>query len=845
MVRLLTPLLFLTLLASAQADLGATSLNEGWHLQDIAKVPQTGAVLSAPSYKPTNWYKAVVPGTILTTLVKNGVYPEPFYGLNNLSIPDSLCRTSYWYRKTVTIPKTFAGQQTWIRFDGINYTAEIWVNGHQAGRMQGAFSRGTFNITPFVKPGQKVAIAVKVDPQPHPGEPHQKSVANGTGPNGGESARDGATFLAAIGWDWIPTIRDRNTGIWQGVTLYSTGAVVLKDPYVSSDVDLTKANHPADVTIETTVQNVSSKPVTGFLQGGFERVRFKQNVRLGPGETRKVVLTPAVVPALHLAKPALWYPNGYGNQTMHNLKLTFQTGGRASDLLSLRFGIRKIQYTLPGSDNLALSVNGIPVLCKGGDWGMDEGMKRIDPARLEAQISMHAQANYTMIRNWVGQSTSEDFYSLCDQHGILIWDEFFQPNPSDGPNPDDTVNYLANVREKILRFRNHPSIALWCARNEGNPPPIIHQGIDALNKELDGKRLYQPSSTDGRGVRSGGPYHWREPRHFYEVDAPFKTEIGTVSIPTLEALHAMMPEKDWETINEDWAEHDFTRGAQGGDWFPRRLAARYGVVKDTPDFVRKGQMMTYESYRAMYEGRNAKLFAPVTGVLTWMSNPSQPSFVWQLYTHDLEPNAALFATASACEPIHIQLNQSDWHVMVINNTPKHLTGYRARVDVYNLDGTLAYSNRPTPEAAPSSALDLGAVEFPTALSPTHFVVVRLFDPKGQMVSRGFYWRSNPDIQDDFRALDSLPKVQLKATARFKDGDGNVRIVNPSKSVALMVHLQLRDATTGRRILPVTYWDNYVSLLPGESRIISILARGASKPVVAIDGWNVVPMIVHP
>ena len=110
------------------------------------------------------------------------------------------------------------------------------------------------------------------------------------------------------------------------------------------------------------------------------------------------------------------------------------------------------------------------IFIRGGDWGLDEAMKRIPRERLEAEIKLHKLANLNLIRNWVGQSTSEDFYELCDKYGILLWDEFFQPNPSDGPNPTDMATYIANVRDKILRYRNHPSIAVWCARNEGNPP---------------------------------------------------------------------------------------------------------------------------------------------------------------------------------------------------------------------------------------------------------------------------------------------------------------------------------------------------------------------------------------
>jgi hypothetical protein len=222
-------------------------------------------------------------------------------------------------------------------------------------------------------------------------------------------------------------------------------------------------------------------------------------------------------------------------------------------------------------------VNGVPIFIRGGDWGLDEAVKRIPLERLDAEIHLHQLANLNMIRNWVGQSTGEDFYELCDKYGILVWDEFFQANPNDGPDPTDIPTYIANVRDKVLRFRNHPSIALWCARNEGYPPPEIDAALRKLLAELEPTRLYQPSSTDGAGVRSHGPYYWRAPRAFYKVtDDYFKTETGSVSVPTLESIHGMTPKKDWETINDDWAEHDLAKGNQHGDLYPLILAGRYG-----------------------------------------------------------------------------------------------------------------------------------------------------------------------------------------------------------------------------------------------------------------------------
>ena len=482
-----------TVIAQSNAQLSIVPVSD-WYLQDANKVPQTGAEVASEGFDATGWYKATVPGTVLTTLVNNHVYPEPLYGENNRPeiIPESLARTSYWYRTKVEIPKSYKGQHIWLNFEGINYSAVVWVNGTQIGAMHGAFIRGIFDISYHVKPGAWAVVAVLVSPQPHPGISHEHTLRNGLGQNGGETAVDGPTFLSTIGWDWIPAIRDRDTGIWQKVFLSVTGPVLVKDPLVTTDLPLPRTDS-ADVAVQATLENVGDKPLKGVLQGTIGSIAFEQPVELAPHCSQIAKFTPTTTPALRIEKPRLWWPNGYGAQNLYKLHLQFKLGKNISDMQDLDFGVRKITYYVPGSPNLTISVNGIPVFIRGGDWDLDEALKRIPRERLEAQIRMHQLANLNMIRNWVGQSTSEDFYELCDKYGILIWDEFFQPNPLDGPDPSDIETYLANVRDKILRFRNHPSIAIWCARNEGFPPRSIDEALRKLMAELEPTRLYQPT----------------------------------------------------------------------------------------------------------------------------------------------------------------------------------------------------------------------------------------------------------------------------------------------------------------------------------------------------------------
>ena len=823
-------------------------LGSGWQLQDVAKAQQAGAIVSSPEFNTAGWYPATVPGTVLTTLVNNHVYPEPLYGENNRPevIPESLARTSYWYRTLIAVPKSYKDHRIWLNFDGINYSAVVWLNGVQVGTIRGAFIRGVFDITAHVTPGRKAVLAVLVTPQPTPGIPHEHTLRNGLGQNGGATAIDGPTFLSTIGWDWIPAIRDRDTGIWQKVFLSATGPVVLKDPLVTTDLPLPQIDS-TDVKVQATVENVSDVDQKGVVQGTIENIAFEKEVELAAHSRQTVSFDAKTTPALHMEHPRLWWPNGYGAPNMYTLHLSFKQGRQISDAQDIDFGVRKISYNVPGTDTLTISVNGVQVFIRGGDWGLDEAMKRIPRERLDAQIHMHQMANLNLIRNWVGQSTGEDFYGLCDKYGIMVWDEFFQPNPNDGPDPTDIDTYIANVREKILRFRNHPSIVLWCARNEGFPPPEIDALLRKQMAELEPTRRYQPSSTDGAGVRSHGPYHWRTPREFYTVtDDYFKTETGSVSVPTLESIHGMMPKKDWETITDDWAEHDLAKGASGGDKYPDILAGRFGAIANLADFVRKAQLANYEAFRAMYEGRNAQLFHPTTAIITWMSHPAQPSFVWQLYHYDFEPMSSLFAVMHAGEMVHIQFNEATGELQVINNLPEEVKDAVAHISVFNLDGSPAYEHETKVTAEPDVATGLGPIEFPATASPVHFIKLDLHDATGKLLSSNFYWRSLPEHPDDFNDLNKLPLITLEAKVENKDVDGRrtltVWLHNPSKDIALMTHLQLRRRKSQERVLPVFYSDNYVSLAPNETRTITIEAAlsdfDGEDALVVFDGWNV-------
>ena len=817
-----------------------------WAMQDAAKVTAPCEQIASATYRPEHWYKATVPGTVLTTLVDNGVYPEPLYGENMRAIPESLNKTSWWYRTTLQVPAANQGRHTWLHFAGINYAAQVWVNGREVGSIKGAFLRGDFDITDAVRPGRPAVLAVLVSPQPHPGVPHEHTVAGGVGRNGGETAIDGPTFLSTIGWDWLPAIRDRDTGIWLPVTLSSTGPVVLRNPNVVST--LTPSLDAASLNLTATVENHTARPVAGTLvgtiSGGATPVTFRKAVLVDASGNLDVHLDAAATPELHLDHPLLWWPNGYGDPALYTLDLQFEVGKSVSDTTTMHFGVRRVEYAVKDSENLTIVVNGVKIMVRGGNWGLDEGMKRIPRDRLDAQFRMHRMANLNMVRNWVGQSTSPDFYDSADKYGIMLWDEFFQPNPSDGPDVTDVPTYLANVTDKVLRYRSHPSIVVWCARNEGFPPASLDASLSEMMKRLDPTRLYQSSSTDGRGVSSHGPYYWRAPQFFYQINESFKTETGSVSVPTIESIQGMMPQKDWETINDDWAQHDMAAGAQRGHEYPQTLAKRYGPIRNLADFTRKAQLANYEAFRAMYESRNATMFQNTTGVLTWMSHPAQPSFVWQIYHYDLEPNASLFAAHKAGEPVHVQVNEALRTVQIVNNHPEALHDVKVMQSVYRLDGSLEQSRTTAVKTvAGSSTSTIYTLEVNPSVSEVYFIKLDLEDVAGKLLSTNFYWKNV--AQDEYTALNGLATVALnvQATART-EGDRtvlDVTINNPTPHIALMTHLQLHRKSDGKRVLPVFYSDNYLSLVPGETRTLTVEAKSsdiAGDPVLLIDGYNV-------
>jgi hypothetical protein len=804
----------------------ASGLSGGaWRMQRDSLVTAGGETLSQPGFRDQDWLVATVPATVLSSYWNAGALPDPNYGDNQLMISDSFFYADFWYRNEFRAPRLASGRRVWLKFDGINWKAEVYLNGEKIGRIEGGFMRGRFDVTGKLRPGAKNALAVRVEKNATPGSVKEKTFES-PGLNGGALGADNPTYHASIGWDWIPTIRGRNTGIWGSVQLDTSGPVTIENPFVTTTTG-------GDITVEATFQNHAVRPWAGTLSGRFGELPFETPVTLDPSSEK------TIRQSLHVEHPKLWWPAGYGDPNLYDVELKAQSKGAVSDTKSFHAGIRQFTYTEDGGV-LKIFINGRRFIARGGNWGFPESMLRYRAREYDIAVRYHRDMNFTMIRNWVGQTGDDAFYDACDRYGIVVWQDFWLANPVDGPDPEDNDLFLRNVSDTLLRIRNHPSMGLYCGRNEGSPPQAIEEGIRKLLADLHPDMRYISSSSQGV-VSGGGPYRAMPLKSYFDrAMVKLHSEMGMPNIPTLESLKLMMPEPAMWPQGDVWGIHDFSlSGAQGGAAFRERIETAYGGAGNAADWVTLAQFVNYEGYRAMFEAQSTRRM----GLLIWMSHPCWPSFVWQTYDYYFEPTAAYFGAKKASEPLHIQWNPSTDSIEVVNYSGGEARGLTARVEVLNLDGALKWEKTVTVESAEDTTVSPIKMEYPSGLTPVHFIRLRL-TRGGDTVSENFYWRGLED--GNYRALRELPKVKLEVTTRAERQGSRwlltTELHNVSAQPALMVRLKAVREKTGDRILPAFYSDNYVALMPGERRTIRTEVANADtrgeNPRMAVEGFNV-------
>ncbi len=847
--------------------------NYSWQIIKSNQSDQEGAVVSRPGYVGSAAYNAIVPGTVLNTLVYNKVYPEPYYGLNNAKeknlIPDitdvGAEFYTYWFRTEFELDDSFVGKQVMMRFDGINYRAEIWLNGHEIGLMAGMFNRGFFNISDFVNRNGKNALAVLVRPvDVHGGfkNKYKKARAVGENKNGGDGEiGKNVTMLMSVGWDFTFSdgIRDRNTGIWKDVVIYPVDSVELRDTFVKSVLSMPDMKS-SEQEISVEITNYEDHAVTGAVKAEIDGmgVSISKDVDLKANETKVVKLSSDEYGSLICQNPKLWWPINKGPQNLYELKMSFESHGNVCDTAKARFAVRSVTSDCNTPDkSRQFYVNGKPIFLHGTNW-IPEAMLRKTDERMYAEMRYTQQAGINFIRFWAGGIAESDyFFDLCDEIGIMVSMEFWLAG--DTELPLDHKLYRKNAADTIKTIRNHPSLVYYISANERGTNNIVQ--IKDIVEKLDGTRGYQEAS-EIKGIHDGSPYKYVNPMFYYDDTASPRgsringlcPEYGTSCLPTLDCLEEMMDKSDIWPINENvWNYHD---GGAFHDIVSRYVPAmeKYGKIKSAEDLAWKGQVIGAVGYRSIWEcwtynrGTNGDRFT--TGVWFWYHNSPTRQVCGRMWDWSLEPTAALYFSQDAHEPIHAQYDFIKDTVSLNNEYYSPFEGYVA-VKVLDFDLNVKFEKVVKVQAdADSVANDVLKVKIPSNISNVHFIKLNVTDSKHNAVSDTFYWRSTEQyngkdswtgpLYGGFEEMQTLPVVKLDAVCVNTGSGYNVKLTNNTKSLAFMSRVKLAYSDSGKPVRPAFYSDNYVSLLPGESVEISIEPyESVVNPVIVVDGYNVV------
>ena len=821
--------------------------------------------ISAPG--TGEWMPAIVPGTVLSSDVYNGLVPEPYYGLNNKIqqglIPDLAdCGRDYytrWLRTEFEVPSDFGGKQIWLQLDGINYHAEVWVNGNLLSTITGMFRQEYVNVTDFVTVGGKNSLKVKVIPVDVPGTWHKKDWgAFGEFHNGGDGNIGlNTTMLMTVGWDFefMDGVRDRNTGIWRSIYLYATGDVALRNPFVKAELA-----HPgydsSRQSVSVDVVNPTFLPVECVVSGDIEGVRFEKKTLVDRGCEQTVTFTPEEFSQLVFDNPRLWWPVNKGPQNLYDLKMKVSVDGKLCDSLSTRFGIREIVSDQNTPDNSRVFyINGKRLFIRGSNW-IPEAMCRSNDARMEAELRYTRQCGINLLRQWGGGiAESDTFYRLCDELGILVWQEFWMTG--DTRHPQDRGAYMACLESTVKRIRPHASLAYYVCSNESTEMPGVRETLS----RLDGTRGYQTQS-ECDGIHDGSPYKQVNPMRHYENTASdrgsrvdgFNPEYGAPMLPLEESLRLMMDPSDlWPINKEVWDYHD-GNGFSLVSTMYKDMTDEYGESSSIEEFSKKAQLVAAVNSHSIWEVWNYNKLGYgdrwASGLLFWFHNSPMPQVCGHIYDWYLEPTAALYHTANALEPLHAQYDYLKNTVSVVNDYYVPFEGGTLTAEVYDMDSRRVWS-RSAAVSVPEDgvACDVFGVDFSAVSGDVAFLHLVLKDAAGRPVSDNFYWRSDDAYEgkdtltgpctSGFQSLQNMKGAKVRCTAKTRLEGGrsyvDVTLKNTSSRIAFFNQIHLKDASC-EPVRPAFYTDNFFTLMPGASKTVTIDSAEAGA-LLEIEGWN--------
>lgn len=874
-------------------------LADGWTLISDRDAAGDGAEISSPGYRDTGWHPIRrMPSTVLAALEDAGVYPNLYYGTNlRDEVPPDLYRQDWWYRTTFTAP---AGHSRYtLDFPGINYRAEVWLNGQRiadAAQLVGMYVDHQLDITRWLRSDTPNTLAVKITPERSMQDVDGIELADSWWDwiNWRDIGHQGPPGDPAVGTSFVP---DRNAGIWKPVFLNAGGAAELASATVNTELPLPNLDS-ARLTVNTAVSNTSEQTLRGAVRAIISRpdaptVTVEQPVRLAAGEQRAVVFDPMTFAQLTIDEPALWWPYTMGNPELYDLRLEFRQHGRVLDTRTQRFGIRTVTQhrddstefpELGRGGNFYLQVNGRDFPVRGATYTPDL-LFRYNPDRERAILSYVRDLGLNLLR-LEGKFPGDGLLEQADELGIPLmygwmccnqWEKWWQWDDEDRRIAQDSM------RSQIATFGPHAAAFIWANGSDGRPPPEVRgwyhdilaearwqnatvDTVSSVNRDDDGEIVWD-------GIQMAGPYSWRPPSYWfagrYAAARGSSAEQGdNEHIPPYASLIKFIPRDKLWPINDVWYLHAGSDDSNVElDSIRTAVMRRYGSSRSAEEFTRKAQLAHYESTRAQFESFAAGGWDSHKMTIYWMLNNHWPSFFGHLFDYYLRPGGSYFGAKKGLRPLSVVFDayatgdHSTANLTVVNQSPDAAPGMRVRVRVYDLAGELLDDRRSetvdVPANGTAAALTLPEV---AAAAPVFFVRAELLDADNRVVTENVYWQSQQrdDVGDprndtafslkqsswaDMTPLNTMPRAPLRISAR-KSGEREVIIAlsNPSERIAFFERAEVLATRDGDEILPVTYSDNYVTVFPGETvEVRASVPAGTPAPAwVRVTGYNTPP-----
>ncbi|XP_010938516.1 mannosylglycoprotein endo-beta-mannosidase isoform X2 [Elaeis guineensis] len=838
-------------------EMGKRVLDSGWLAARSTEVAATGVQLTTtqpPSGPSAPWMEAAVPGTVLGTLTKNKLVPDPFYGLNNeaiLDIADSGREYyTFWFFTTFECAMT-GNQHVNLNFRAINYSAEVYLNGHKEILPKGMFRRHSLDVTDILHPDGKNLLAVLVYPPDHPG-----SIPPDGGQGGDHEIGKDVAAQYVEGWDWMTPIRDRNTGIWDEVSISITGPVKISDPHlVSSFFDNFKRTY-LHTTVE--LENKSSwlaqcsltLQVATELEGNFSLVEHLQTYELSiPSKT-----------SLQYTFPPVW----------QEFWITGDCDGRGDPVSNPNGPLDHDLFMLCARDTVKLLRNHASLALWVG------GNEQVPPKDINAALKNDLKLHPFFMSVVGSTALQEDLPQVSDDPSKYLdgtrayvqgsmWDGFangkgdFTDGPYEIQNPED--------------FFKHDFYMY------GFNPEVGSVGM--------------PVAATIRATMP--PEGWQIPLFKKQSDGYIE-----------------------EIPNPIWEYHKYISYSKPGKVHDQ--IELYGQPRDLDDFCEKAQLVNYIQYRALIEGWTSQMWTKFTGFLIWKTQNPWTGLRGQFYDHLHDQTAGFYGCRCAAEPVHVQLNLATYFIEVVNTMSDELSNIAIEVSVWDLEGTCPYYKVTEKiEVPPKTTLPIIEMKYPKSKNakPVYFLLLKLFRLSNTAIlSRNFYWLRLPG--NDYKLLEPYrtKKVPLKITSEVlimgssykaqmhvqnisknsnsrsitwkrvenkkddndfdinsvelaeqvvpekQEGGGGllskicksfchptspnmVKINGTDSGVAFFLHFSVHAAKKDQkdwedtRILPVHYSDNYFSLVPGEAMTVDIsfeVPQGIS-PSITLSGWN--------